>query len=101
MYNYEGESPTKAILKYFYVYCILQIGFFEIDIQRAPDHTVLVIKLDKSFHKWVLELLVSNFCRLISKFTSGWLINDDTTREDSQIVKGSVQQIVLMSLSKF
>lgn len=50
MYNYEGETSNESY-KYFYVYCILQIGFFEIDIQRAPDHTVLVIKLDKSFHK--------------------------------------------------
>lgn len=99
MYNYEGESPKKAITIFMRI-VFSKLDFFKLTF-REHLITLLMIKLDKSFHKWVLELLVSNFCRLISKFTSGWLINDDTTREDSQIVKGSVQQIVLMSLSKF
>lgn len=49
MYNYEGESPKKAITIFMRI--VFSKLFFEIDIQRAPDHTVLMIKLDKSFHK--------------------------------------------------
>lgn len=50
MYNYEGESPKKAITIFMRI-VFSKLDFFEIDIQRAPDHTVLMIKLDKSFHK--------------------------------------------------